>query len=321
MEAGTAVSGGVTVGMVTGQSGIEDASFNQSAWEGLQWLSGVMECETTLLEAGSDAEIGPGLDKLAEQGCSLCWGVGVNSADAILAAAEKYPETFFAVVDCSYDTVPENVTCVVFRAEEPSFLAGYVAGSVTQNKKVGFVGGMANEVIDSFRYGYEAGVAYAAKQRGITIETEAVYADGFADQAKGRELAEGLYAGGCDIIYHAAGETGLGVIKAAEEQGQYMIGVDKDQSYLAPGHVLCSALKYVNVAVKQVSEGLLRGNISYGGVISLGLMEDAVGISEEHPLYPDAVYDEMLRLKEEIIAGTLTVPADREAYEAFLEAM
>ena len=302
------------VGMVISQSGIDDASFNQSAWEGLQWLEGSMDCHTMIVEAGGDAGITEqeAMEQLVQAGCDLCWGVGVNCADAVLASAEKYPDVNFAIVDTTYENLPENVTAVVFRAEEPSFLVGYVAGSVTETRTVGFIGGEQNAVIDAFYYGFLTGVAEAAEDRGEKIETIAVYTDSFDDADKGYEMAKSLYAQDCDVIYQAAGASGLGVIRAAEEEDKYVIGVDKDQSYLSPEHVLCSALKYVNVSVKQVSEGLLKDDIVPGQTITLGLSENAVGISEDHSLYSQEIYDNMLELQMQIIAGDLTVPSAGE---------
>ncbi len=309
------------VGMVISRSGIDDGSFNQSAWEGLQWLEGSMDCHTMIVEAGDEAELSEqeAMEQLVQAGCDLCWGVGVNCADAVLVSAEKHPDIQFAILDTTYEELPENVTAVVFRAQESSFLAGYVAGSVTESGAVGFVGGEQNDVIDTFYYGFGAGVQTAAKERGIGISICTGYADSFDDPEEGYRMAMTLYDQNCDVVYHAAGASGLGVIRAAEEEDKYVIGVDKDQSYLAPEHVLCSALKYVNVSVKQVSEGLLKDDIVPGQTIELGLAENAVGITEDHTLYSQEIYDKVLDLQGQIVAGELTPPATEEEYNAFCE--
>ncbi len=305
------------VGMVISESGIDDGSFNQSAWEGLQWLEGSMDCDSSLIMEVKDGDEAVGMEHLVESGCDLCWGIGVNCADAVLTAAEKHPDVQFAIADTTFEDLPENVTAVVFRAQESSFLAGYIAGRVTESGYVGFVGGERNDVIDAFYYGFGAGVQTAAKERGIKISTCTIYVDSFDDPEEGYKMAKTLYDQNCDVVYHAAGASGLGVIRAAEEEGKYVIGVDKDQSYLAPDHVLCSALKYVNVSVKQVSEGILKDDIVSGQTIELGLAENAVGITEDHPLYSQEIYEKMLDLQVQIVAGELTPPSTEEEYNAF----
>ena len=307
------------VGMVISRSGIDDGSFNQSAWEGLQWLEGSMDCHTMIVEAGDEAALTEqeAMEQLVQAGCDLCWGIGVNCADAVLTAAEKHPDVQFAIADTTFEDLPENVTAVVFRAQESSFLAGYIAGSVTESGYVGFVGGERNDVIDAFYYGFGAGVQIAAKERGIKISTCTIYVDSFDDPEEGYKMAKTLYDQNCDVVYHAAGASGLGVIRAAEEEGKYVIGVDKDQSYLAPDRVLCSALKYVNVSVKQVSEGILKDDIVPGQTIELGLAENAVGITEDHPLYSQEIYEKVLDLQVQIVAGELTPPSTEEEYNAF----
>ena len=305
------------VGMVISESGIDNGSFNQSAWEGLQWLEGSMDCDSSLIMEVKDGDEAVGMERLVEKGCDLCWGIGVNCADAVLTAAEKHPDVQFAIADTTFEDLPENVTAVVFRAQESSFLAGYIAGSVTESGYVGFVGGEQNDVIDAFYYGFGAGVQTAAKERGIKISTCTIYVDSFDDPEEGYKMAKTLYDQNCDVVYHAAGASGLGVIRAAEEEGKYVIGVDKDQSYLAPDRVLCSALKYVNVSVKQVSEGILKDDIVPGQTIELGLAENAVGITEDHPLYSQEIYEKVLDLQVQIVAGELTPPSTEEEYNAF----
>ncbi len=306
---------------MTNIGGIEDASFNQGAWEGLQRLSGVSGCETLFLENRAEETFAENLENLVSRGGDLCWGLGYDSADDLLNVAWEHPDVSFAIVDNTFDNVPENVTCVVFRGEEPSFLVGYIAASVTKTGKVGFIGGEDNEVIRAFRYGFQAGCSYADHVLGKEIETDVAFAESFTDVERGKTLAKQLYDGGCDIIYHAAGQTGLGVIEAAEEAGFYVIGVDKDQSYLAPGNVLTSALKNVNIAVYTVSSEFLAGDAIGGKTIDLGIAEDALGVSEDHSLYPDDVYEAMCELKDKIASGELAVPSTEEEFMAFVDGL
>ena len=254
-------------------------------------------------------------EKLADEGCGLCWGIGFGCADALLQIAQDRPGTHFAIVDSSFENTPENISAVVFRAQEPSFLVGYIAAAVTHTGKIGFVGGVRGEIIDQFQYGFQAGVDYAAALYGKNVEITIEYADSFGDAQKGYEIADAMYRSGCDIVYHAAGATGIGVIEAAKDNGKFVIGVDKDQSALAPGNVLTSAMKKVDVAVERVSGSYLRGEQVGGKTISFGLTEGAVGIPEDHTNYRDEIYDSARMIADRIKAGEIVPPKSAEEYE------
>jgi basic membrane protein A len=305
------------VSMVTDTGGVNDQSFNQSAWEGLQQFSKDTGAEVKYTESKQETDYATNLDKAADDGNQLIWGIGFAMADAITNAAKNNPEINYAIVDNAYDDTPSNVTGVVFRAQEPSFLVGYIAGMTTKTGKVGFVGGMTSAVIDQFEYGYKAGVAYAAKELGKTISVDAQYAESFSDAAKGKAIAQKMFSNGCDIVFHAAGGAGQGVIEAAKEANKYAIGVDRDQAYLAPKNVLTSALKLVNKAVQLVSKDALDGKEIGGKTFTYGLTEDAVGIPEEHSLMGDEVYNKAIALEDEIKAGNITPPANKDEYEKF----
>ena len=308
---------GWKVAMITDTGGINDQSFNQSAWEGLQELSAETGAETAYIESKQSGDFTTNLDTLVDNGNTLCWGIGYACADAILEAAEENPNIVFACVDNSFTEAPLNVTGVVFRAEESSFMVGYIAGAVTQTGKVGFVGGITSDVIKQFQYGYEAGVAYANRVLKKDVSVSVQYAESFSDAAKGKSIANKMFTDGCDIVYHAAGGTGTGVIEAAKEAGKFAIGVDRDQAYLAPGNVLTSSLKNVNVAVKAVSKRHIAGLDIGGQTISFGLSDGAVGIPEDHSNYPDVVYEAALECGEKIKAGVLTPPSTKEGLDAF----
>ena len=138
-------------------------------------------------------------------------------------------------------------------------MVGYIAAAVSKSEKVGFVGGISSDVISQFQYGFEGGVAYANKVLGKNVTVSSQYAESFSDAAKGKSIANKMFTDGCDVIYHAAGATGTGVIEAAKEAGRFAIGVDRDQAYLAPKNVLTSSLKNVAVAVDIVSRQYILG--------------------------------------------------------------
>ena len=305
--------------MVTDTGGVNDQSFNQLSWEGLQKLQEENPGVTVnYAESKQESDYATNLDKAVDDGNQLIWGVGFAMGDALKTAATQNPDVNYAIVDNSYAEVPSNVTCVIFRAQEPSFLVGYIAGKTTQTNKVGFVGGEKSDVIDQFEYGYKAGVAYAANELGKDIEVVSQYAESFNDSAKGKAIATSMYSGGCDIVFHAAGNVGVGVIEAAKEANKYVIGVDKDQSFLAPDNVLTSALKRVDNAVAEVSKDAIDGKEIGGKTYSLGLTEDGVGIPEEHSLMDDETYNAAIELEEKIKDKEIVPPASEDDYTTFV---
>lgn len=316
---GATPTGAITkIGMVTDTGGINDQSFNQSAWEGLQALKEEIGVEIGYLESKQQAEYPTNLDKQVDTGCQLIWGNGYTVGDATLNAAEMNPDVLFGVNDLAFDTPPENVFGVVFKAQESSFLAGYAAGKTTQSNKVGFVGGQKSDTIDQFEWGFKGGVYYAAKELGKEVTVDAQYADSFADSAKGKAIANKMYSDGCDIIFHAAGGSGLGVIEAAKEADKLVIGVDRDQLYLAPENVLTSAMKNVNVAVKDLSGRAAKGEVVGGQNFEFGLSEGCVGLPTENPNMDPAVYEETIKLQASIADGSLAVPKNADTYQTFI---
>lgn len=308
------------IGLVTSEGGIDDESFNQSAWEGLQRTSGSYDCDVKYVESDTIADFKGNVDSILTDDMDLVWGIGYSCAQDMLDAATEHPDVYFAMVDNTFEDLPSNMTGVIFRGQEPAFLAGFIAGSVTETDKIGFVGGEENEVIDQFRYGFQGGVAYAAARLDKEIEVYAEYAGTFSDESKGKELADKLYdEEGCDIVFQAAGATGLGVIESAKEHDLYVIGIDKDQSYLAPDNMLTSVLKYVSVAIYTVSGDYILGIDIGGKTVSLGLSDNSMGISGQHTLYSDEIYDTVMTLQNDIIAGNIVPPSNGPEYGKFVE--
>ena len=308
------------IGLVTSEGGIDDESFNQSAWEGLQRTSGSYDCDVKYVESDTIADFKGNVDSILTDDMDLVWGIGYSCAQDMLDAATAHPDVYFAMVDNTFEDLPSNMTGVIFRGQEPAFLAGFIAGSVTETDKIGFVGGEENEVIDQFRYGFQGGVAYAAARLDKEIEVYAEYAGTFSDESKGKELADKLYdEEGCDIVFQAAGATGLGVIESAKEHDLYVIGIDKDQSYLAPNNMLTSVLKYVSVAIYTVSGDYILGIDIGGKTVSLGLSDNSMGISGQHTLYSDEIYNTVMALQDDIIAGNIVPPSNGPEYGKFVE--
>lgn len=314
------VDSSVKIAMITDTGGINDQSFNQSAWEGLQQLTKDTGIKTNYIESKQASDFVNNFNTLIDQGNTLCWGIGYACYDGIKQAAQDNPDIHFAIVDNNNQDSIDNLTGVVFRAQESSFMVGYIAAATTKTNKVGFVGGVSSATIDQFEWGYKAGVAYANKELGKNVTVDSQYAESFSDAAKGKSIANKMFTDGADIVYHAAGGTGQGVIEAAKDANKFAIGVDRDQNYLAPENVLTSALKNVNVAVEDLSAKFASGE-KLPKDVEYGLEENAVGISTDHHLYSDDTYNAALKIGDDIKAGKITPPANEKAYDDYVKTL
>ncbi len=308
---------GMKVGMSASTGDINDESFNQSAWEGLKNVHDTIGARISYIENASEKDYDGSLSRLADAGNDLCWGIGYLFSDAVIKTAKKYPDTSFAIIDHVYEEIPENVTCVEFHSEECAFLVGYIAASVTRTGKIGVICGRNSHPLNSFRYGYLAGAKMAGEELDKDIHVESLFIDTFEDRDKGYSTAKKLYSSGYDVIFQVAGGAGTGVIDAASEMDKYVIGVDCDQSKLAPNNVLTSAVKKVGVAVSNISIQYDMGVDIGGKVLEYGLAEYAVGIPEEHPNYSDELYSKAMELQDKIISGEISVPSTEEEFQEF----
>ncbi len=300
----------LVMAMVTNQSGLGDQSFNDAAWEGLGQAEIKYGIERKVLESREQAQYVPNLSTLAEQGASLVVGVGFMIKDAVAEAAEMYPDTYFGMVDGSVDQ--PNVASIHFRENEGAFLVGAIAAKVSKTGTIGFVGGMSTPVTNRFEAGYRAGAMTANPDIEVLIS----YAGTFADAAKGEEMANPQYDQGADVIFQVAGQTGLGVINAAKKKGLYVIGVDRDQNYLAPENVLSSMIKRVDIAVLNAVGMVVDGTFK-GGDYFYGIKEGAIDFATSGDLIPADVIEYANMLKGKIVAGDITAPATYEELEKF----
>lgn len=270
--------GGVTeaaefkVGVVFSIGGLGDESFNDLAYAGVQQAKDELNIHFSYVEPEDIAEMEEHQRYFAEAGYDMVIAVGFLQESAMMDVAPDYPDTKFAIVDTVVDL--PNVASLIFAEHEGSFLVGVVAGMMTKTNTVGFVGGMEVPVIRKFQSGFEQGVEYINPDARILIS----YAGAFDDPGRGKELAVSQHARDADIIFHAAGASGIGVIDAAAENGFYAIGVDDDQDHVAPGYVLTSMLKRVNVAVYEAIASAVDGTFE-AGIKEFGIAEDGVGTS------------------------------------------
>ena len=312
-DGGGGKEGGKKVGLVFDVGGRGDKSFNDSAYEGLSQAADELGVEVKSLEPNEGGENREQLLRdMADEGFELIIGVGFAFADTMAPVAGDYPETEFAIVDAVVDA--ENVTSLTFAEQEGSYLMGVVAALKSTTGKIGFVGGVESELIKKFEAGYVAG-AKAAKPE-VTVEVKYLSPEGdfsgFRDPAKGKTVAEGLYDGGADVVYHAAGGSGSGVFDAAVDagDGKWAIGVDSDQWKTATEaqkpHILTSMLKRVDTATFDMVRSVADGEplTSYQ---AYDLEAEGVGYSTSGGFIDD-ITEELDGYADQIKSGEITVP-------------
>ena len=308
-----------TIGMITDTGGVNDESFNQSTWEGLQKAEekyGSDKVKVKYLESTKDADYVPNIETFVEEDLDLIIGVGYKTADAIAEAAKNYPEKEFAIVDHAYEKQPENVTSLVYEDNTSSYLAGLIAGKMTETNKVAFISGMESVVLNRFQYGYMAGVKAANPDCEVVVRC----ANSFNDAALGKSIANQMHKDGADVIFTAAGAVGTGAIEAAKENGKMAIGVDTDQNALAPNNVITSAVKNIDVSVIDLIGKLIDGNYKGGEVVTNTLASGGVGIAATTD---KNVPEDILKYVDEqadlVKSGEIKVPQNEKEYKEIVE--
>ncbi|MCL2197556.1 MAG: BMP family ABC transporter substrate-binding protein [Defluviitaleaceae bacterium] len=316
-------NGGFSAGMVTDASGVNDQSFNQSSWDGLLRLRADIGAEIGYLESATPGHMAPNMDRFYDQGKDIIWVIGFLGADPVVEQATINPTQTYGIVDFYFgDGILPNVVAVDFRDNEATFMAGYLAARQSNTGIVGFIGGMEIPVIHRFEAGWRAGVAYANHVHGLDVVTEVQYIGDFESVTIARGIASSMRVAGADVLYGAAGGAGQGVIDAAIEYGIYVIGVDLDQSHLAPNNMITSTLKHVGEAIYDVSLRLSRGEAVGGQNLVYGIAQNAVGITEftgsTANLVDRGVHSDTKALGARIASGELSVPANSTELAAFI---
>ena len=302
---------GLKVGIVTDVGGVNDGSFNQSAWEGLQRAQKELGIEAKYLESKTDADYKPNIETFVDEDYDLIICIGYALADALKAESASNPDVKFAIVDDASLADVSNVTSLMFEQAQVSYLAGYVAGKTSKSNTVGIVLGMATDLMNQFGYGYTAGVLDA----NASAKVLQANANSFADTATGKTAANNMVTNGADVIFQVAGGTGLGVIDACKEAKIWAIGVDSDQSSIAPETILTSAMKRVDNAVFDVTKELVEGKLE-GGVKTYTLADEGVDLAPGTENINPEVVKEVEELKKKIVSGDLKVPNNKADFEA-----
>jgi len=319
-----------SVALVTDIGGVDDRSFNQSAWEGLQEWGKKHDIKRgtggyDYIQSDDATQYTTNVSGAVQNGFKTIFGIGYLLQPAIKEAAAQNPNVQFAIIDSTIDA--DNVVSATFKDNEAAYLAGIAAAETTKTNKVGFIGGEEGVVIDRFQAGFEKGVADTAKKLGKTVTVDSQYAASFGDPAKGKALAASMYQNGADIIFHASGGTGAGVFQEAkainsqlneadlDSKKVWVIGVDSDQAdqgkYTTKdgkddNFTLASTLKGVGAAVEDISTRALNDKFPGGEHLVYGLKDGGVDITEG--FLSDDAKTAIKDAKQQIIDGKIEVP-------------
>lgn len=296
------------VGLVLDKGGKDDKSFNASAYRGASLAKKQLGIHLKVLECSSDSALTPSLKTFAQHGYDLIIGVGFVQKSPLEEVARLFPQTKFLLVDAP-STLP-NVRSVLFQEHEGSFLVGYIAALKSNQKPVGFIGGMDIPLIRRFEMGYRAGALTAQPSLSVFSHYVGASSEAWRNPAKAKELALHQFSQGAEVIFCAAGSSCLGVFDAADEKKKFAIGVDSNQNWVKPGTVLTSMVKAVDAAVYQTIELTQRNQFQAGPTV-LGLKEDGVSYSiDEHnrTVLNPSIEQKARSIREQLIRGTLQAP-------------
>ena len=279
-----------------------DKSFNEAAYNGMERWKKETGKNYLEFEVTNEAQREQAIRRMAERGASPIIAMSFSQASAIEKVAKEFPKLQFAIIDMVVDL--PNVQSVVFKEQEGSFLVGMMAAMASKTGKVGFVGGMDIPLIRKFQCGYEQGAKFTNAKAEVFSNMTGTTGAAWADPARGSELAKAQFGKGADVVFAAAGGTGIGVYQAAKDAGKLAIGVDSNQNHIQPGTMLTSMLKRVDVAVYEAAKA------SKPGVTVLGLKEGGVDYAmDEHnaKLVSADMKKAVEAAKGDIIAGKIKV--------------
>ena len=261
------------ISLILDEGGVNDQSFNQSAWEGALKSKENYNVEVNYYEAKQESDYATNIESAIDDEADLVIGVGFKLTDAIKEAAENYPGQKFAAIDCPYEDIPSSVVPILFNESEAGYSAGLIASKMTKTNTVGFIGGMDIPSVSNFLVGFEK----AIKEVDPDIKVLSQYANSFTDAAKGKAIAQQMINQGVDIVFTAGGGVNNGAWEACEEANIKAIGVDMPSNQFAPNTIITSALKNVGTGVELTVKDLVEGNFKGGEVKMFDLSNGGVG--------------------------------------------
>ena len=305
--------------VVFGLGGLGDQSYNDLAYEGMERAKEELGVDYDYAEPKEVTDFETILRAMSDSNeYEVIIGVGFDSVDALASVAPDYPDQKYASIDSSL--VGDNIVSYSCKEQEGSFLVGALAAYMKQdaatygledNHKYGFVGALENDIINHFAAGYRAGIEYVDSDADVAIQ----YVGGdhpFGDTTTAKEIATTQKGKGYDIIFHAAGGSGLGVFAAAQESDFIAIGANSNQNIIDPDHIVASMLKRVDVAAYDIVKAALEGDLQVGSEKVLGLEDEGIGytLDGSNIKVPEDVVEKLEEIKEKIITGEIQVPVE-----------
>ncbi|MFZ1389874.1 MAG: BMP family ABC transporter substrate-binding protein [Thiolinea sp.] len=283
-----------------------DKSFNEGVSNGAKRFTEETKLEVREFEPANDSQIEQAIRKLAGRGSDPVISVGFSQANALTTVAKEFPKTSFTIIDMVVDQ--PNVRSVTFKEEQGSFLVGALAAMASKTGKVGFVGGQDIALIRKFACGYEQGAKYIKKDVEVFQNMTGSTGAAWNNPSKGGELAKSQFDRGADVVFAAAGGTGIGVYQAAKDNGKFAIGVDSNQNHLQPGTMLTSMIKRVDNAAYDTFKAKMDGTWK-PGITSLGLAEKGVGwaVDEHNEALVKPYMEKMAEIEKGIIDGSIKI--------------
>ncbi|WP_203245883.1 BMP family lipoprotein [Sporosarcina beigongshangi] len=273
LEEKNPLEGKVKVGVMLSENGLGDQSFSDLAFAGLVKARDEEGIVIEYLELADTGTYENGFEQLANSGNDLVFALGFTGQEALEKVAQAYPQQSFVLVDAVSEM--NNITSITFKENEGSVLAGIVAATVSETQTIGFIGGVEAPLIQRFEQGFVQG----AKSVNPTIEIMTEYAGSFDNDVLGAEIAANMIDSQADVLYAAAGFTGVGMLQEAEKQGVYAIGVDSDQYFYAEKAVITSMMKKIDLALFDIIHAYKETGEIPSGHVELGFAENAVGLA------------------------------------------
>jgi basic membrane protein A and related proteins len=316
IASGTLFAETIKVGLVTDMGKIDDRTFNEFAYKGMIRAAKDFGLKTSFIETLQPTDYDKNIEQFVTEGFHVIVTVGFMLGDATQAAARRHPNVKFVIVDFAYDPPLGNVIGLVFAEEQAGFLAGALAGLMSESKIVGMTAGPAIPPVVRFRKGFEAGVRYICP----ACDVLGVHIDSFTDPARGKTAALSQMDEGADIIFGAGGTTGSGALRGAAQAGAWVIGVDQDEYMTTfkegkvPGadRILSSAMKRVDNAVYEAIRRSVTGSFK-GGVIMSDLTNDGIGLAPFHetrPAIPARIETRLADIRDGLRSGKIQIPMD-----------
>jgi basic membrane protein A len=305
-------SGGDLIGLATGYYGLGDQAFNDMVHTGFVLLKHQQDFRYLTQTPKTPEDLEPTLQSLIDKGCTALICAGAYYNQAIENLSREYPRVTFVLVDGQAISYPHNVAAIVFKQNQAAYLAGALAAIISKTGRIGFIGATDNVAIKDFLDGYQAGAKAARRNISLDVAYIADKSAGkpFGDPKTAEAIATNMYKRGADIIFAAAGASGAGVIDAARKNGQFAIGVDQDQDGLAPGYVLTSVIKRLDLAVYNILRDIMANRFQ-NTVYVMNLSSGAVGLSDMRytkVLIPAETLDALEQIKKSINTGKIHVP-------------